>query len=99
MRKVLLVTTLPNRVAESLSEYRGVALTVIDISHKDDTKEYILNEISTLIAATDFDILLTYRCPYLIPKHLYTAFSVAVNIHPLELPRFAGLNPWEEASP
>lgn len=42
-------------------------------------------------------VLLTYRCPYLIPEELFARPSQgAYNIHPSLLPSYAGLNPWTE---
>lgn len=40
-------------------------------------------------------VLLTYRCPYIIPEELYSkAADGAYNIHPSLLPAYPGLNPW-----
>lgn len=43
------------------------------------------------------DVLLTYRCPFIIPPYLYERAKLgAFNIHPSLLPKYKGLNPWEE---
>lgn len=40
--------------------------------------------------------LLTYRCPYILPKEWYSLAKLgAYNIHPSLLPKYAGLNPWK----
>lgn len=42
-------------------------------------------------------ILLTYRCPYIIPQKLYSrVLGDAYNIHPSLLPNYPGINPWKE---
>lgn len=92
--KILLLSTLPNKVHSSLSAMQEADLTTIDIADipsrrnlDDQIKDFLLHE--------SYDILLTYRCPYIIPEEIFSRFSLRLNIHPLPLPEFAGLNPWE----
>lgn len=43
------------------------------------------------------DLMITYRCPCLIPKSLFEKPKLgAFNIHPSLLPKYPGLNPWNE---
>ncbi len=86
---VLLITTLPNSVASALETDAG--LNVLDV------KGLERENLFALIADAEFDVLLTYRCPYIIPPELYNkARFGAFNIHPSLLPAYKGLNPWEE---
>lgn len=89
--RILLLTTLPNRVAEVLS-------------HSADTDIIECRDYSTIDARLrDYlshhqpDRIITYRCPYILPRELYSqALYGAVNIHPSLLPKYKGLNPWEQ---
>lgn len=92
--KVLLLSTLPNQVHHALSEASEAEVTVIDFS-KGISRTALLAKISALLRERSFDVLLTYRCPYIIPREIFEQFPVAFNIHPLPLPEFSGLNPWD----
>ncbi len=89
--RILLITTLPNKVAEILLTQKNLETHVLNIS----SKKEVFGQINEYILLNRNDILITYRCPYLIPYDIFNKFQLAINIHPLELPRFSGLNPWE----
>lgn len=89
---VLLLTTLPNRVAYQLNIEADMTLQVID--YKDDLFK---DKISAYIISHFNFVLVTYRCPYIVPKEVYSkAKAGAFNIHPSLLPKYPGLNPWDE---
>lgn len=93
--RILLVTTLPNRVHQTLSNMPKVgALTIIDMSGG-ISRQGLFEEIASALQRQSYDLLLTYRCPYILPEDIIARFKVGLNIHPLSLPAFAGLNPWE----
>lgn len=84
---ITLVTTIPNQVVESLQRQNNIILSVVEA-----TPFYIRNLKPPVIDA--YNILITYRCPYLIPEGKFRPFSLALNIHPSLLPKYPGLNPW-----
>ncbi|HCS87881.1 MAG TPA: hypothetical protein DIW30_05640 [Bacteroidales bacterium] len=49
---------------------------------------------------TVYQYIVTYRCPWIVPKSLLAEWEQAgiqaMNIHPSLLPKYAGLNPWQE---
>ena len=95
--KVLLITTLPNMVVNVLQKQTTLELTVVNCQefiHTGQCKtDIFLQSISVLCP----DIILTYRCPFIIPEYIYsTASKGAYNLHPSLLPKYAGLNPWED---
>lgn len=92
--KILLLSTLPNKVHSSLSTMPGVELLTIDIANI-PSRQDLYNGLRSLLSQDFYDILLTYRCPYIIPEDIFSKFPLRLNIHPLPLPEFAGLNPWE----
>lgn len=92
--KMLLISTLPNRVYDTLSEMANVELSVIDLS-SGLTRQSLYSEIRMKLTQQPYNLLLTYRCPYIIPQEIYSQFRIRLNIHPLPLPEYAGLNPWE----
>ena len=86
-----------------LSEQEDIDIYVIDCVryHGDNfqkDKRFLLCSVEryfTLYGSPD--VLLTYRCPFIIPSHLYEKARIgAFNIHPSLLPQYKGLNPWEE---
>ncbi len=91
MNNIVLITTGNNQVREWFLNYIS-CVTVIDcdLIHN---KQQLLEAIQ---AIHSFDILITYRCPYILPRWAYTHAMHAFNIHPSLLPKYAGLNPWEE---
>lgn len=96
MRKkmnVILLTTLPNRVSTTLGGILGNNLFVVDIPKVEDKK----NSIMKIIHEHAADMLVTYRCPYILPMEVIASLPLgAYNIHPSLLPKYKGLNPWEE---
>lgn len=102
--RVVLITTSYNAVRETLERLSdSVEVHVIDcINYNNGTiaeiRKNIISELGQYYLEKGApDILLTYRCPCLIPKCLYSQVSLgAFNIHPSLLPKYRGLNPWEK---
>lgn len=91
--KTVLLTTLPNRVATDLQNISDVELHILEITKEDNKKESLLKT----FRGCSPEILLTYRCPYIVPEEILSMPSLgAYNIHPSLLPKYKGLNPWEE---
>lgn len=91
--KIILLTTLPNRVASALECLLKENLYIFDITKVKDKKNVILKSIYN----NSPDILITYRCPYILPDEIITALPFgAYNIHPSLLPKYKGCNPWTE---
>lgn len=91
--KILLVTTLPNKVYDSILTINGVTLHCVDCADYNNIKQRVVNEVSS----NNFSMLITYRCPYIIPLEVIEKiYGCAYNIHPSLLPKYPGLNPWEE---
>lgn len=92
MKDIILLTTGDNEVRRSIeASFTDPAIIDCSAGRKDVLSELekILNE--------GAGILLTYRCPFLIPENLYSkASGGGYNIHPSLLPAYAGLNPWTE---
>lgn len=92
--KVLLVTTSTNAVRTALKQDNSVELIVIECTAK---KSVTLEMIEQICRETFPDILITYRCPYILPKRIFGQARLgAYNIHPSLLPKYAGQNPWHE---
>lgn len=97
---ITLITTPPNEVLEALRRLPDTKLTVIEpltssqLHINNSTYQHI--NISTHQHINTSTILICYRCPRLIPEEIYSRYDLAVNIHPSLLPKYAGLNPWEE---
>lgn len=95
MLNVLLVSTLPNAFHRALAERTDIALRVYDFAAAGfPSKAAFLAELAKMTDKENFDLLITYRCPYLIPADVRSHFGRCVNVHPLPLPDFAGANPW-----
>ena len=91
--KVVLLTTLPNRVATALDDLLDGRLCILDIPKEENKKDSILK----ILHEHTPDTLITYRCPYILPDDIIAALPLgAYNIHPSLLPKYKGLNPWEE---
>ena len=101
--RLLFVTTSQSAVRKVLSEQEDVDLDIIDCSDCpendfNEKKQFLLSSIEcNLNKYGPPDVLLTYRCPYVIHPHLYEQARLgAFNIHPSLLPKYKGLNPWRE---
>lgn len=91
--KVLLITTPPNKVDAALKAIPDVELCVLNIL----TTEHKRDAIIRIIENENPDLLITYRCPYILPSEIISAFPAgAFNVHPSLLPSHKGLNPWQE---
>lgn len=91
--KVLLITTLPNKVKEALDAMSGIELCILDILSIKDKE----STIKRTIHQQQPDVLITYRCPYVLSIEIIAAIPQgAYNIHPSMLPQYKGLNPWQE---
>lgn len=91
----LFITIGPNRCLEYLTrQSEKIGLQIIDL------KTEIIGDQKALeqqILDINPDIILVYRCPYILPKHIYSKASLgAYNIHPSLLPKYPGLNPWND---
>lgn len=100
---VLLITTANNEVRNTLQKMMNLKFAVIDCGlhtnlHGKDMKASFLSELETFFTKNDSpDILLTYRCPFIIPKSIYSRANIgAFNIHPSLLPKYSGMNPWDD---
>lgn len=91
--KLFLITTPPNRVEAALKALPHVELCVLDILATGHRRDAIIR----IIENENPDLLITYRCPYILPSEIISAFPLgAFNIHPSLLPAHKGLNPWQE---
>lgn len=73
------------------------AIKVIDIQEEKFLNRCDFYKRIRLISSIGYyDILITYRCRYLIPMDICMNFKVCFNIHPTKLPELAGMNPWEK---
>lgn len=103
---ILLITTSPNGILDNLQGKFNVCLSVVDCKqyiedadaqNKQVVKTNILSAIKDSLDNLETDIILTYRCPCILPVELFSrAKYVALNIHPSLLPKYAGANPWIE---
>lgn len=59
--------------------------------------ESLVSRIDETIVKYSPDIIFTYRCPMILPSNIFSAAPLgAYNIHPSLLPKYPGLNPWDE---
>lgn len=92
--KVLLVTTSTNSVRTVLEQNVEIELSTIDCNVYGS---HTLEMIKRVIKNSNLDLLITYRCPIVFPKDIFESPRLgAFNIHPSLLPKYSGLNPWEE---
>lgn len=96
--KILLVTSGNNKVRNLLEAWKFPDVTTFDLSTLlRPSKQDCIYAINTYITDEPYDLLITYRCPYILPIQLIQKFSRGgYNIHPSLLPKYAGLNPWIE---
>ena len=91
--KLVLLTTLPNRVAVTLGNQLGDNLCILDITQLENKKESIMKVLQDYSP----DVLITYRCPYVLSDDIWAILPLgAYNIHPSLLPKYKGLNPWRD---
>ncbi len=91
MTDILLVTTGKSLVRDALEIRQDVL--VLDCSVGRDS---IFAQLESSMAE-GVRILLTYRCPYILPERIFSkALEGAYNIHPTLLPAYPGLNPWQK---
>ena len=91
---VLLVTTSTNAVRVALEQVQTIKLLTIDCA---TPKVNVLEDIEHVFHDSMPDVLITYRCPFIIPKSIFEQTRLgAYNIHPSLLPKYPGLNPWEK---
>lgn len=92
--RFLFVTNGTNSCTEYLKIRNGVDLFILDLRQGFiKTKEDL--EISILDICPD--LLVVYRCPFIISKKAYSIARLgSYNIHPSLLPKYRGLNPWSK---
>lgn len=92
--KILLITTPPNAVLSALGMLEDVELYIVDCS---SAAENIHNRVSYAVESVLPDMIITYRCPYILPYDIFSQPRLgSYNIHPSLLPKHSGLNPWEK---
>lgn len=103
--QILLITTIPNRICEYLQCLECAKVDTVDCStyatkrdKKKDLaikKDDVMAAIRNILKNDNTDIIITYRCPFLLPFEIYSrAKKGAYNVHPSLLPKYPGLNPW-----
>ncbi len=92
---LILITTLPNSVYDELMKVKYLSIDILDCNESAASKTQFLAVLEQMIAAKEYQLLITYRCPYIIPSYIRDKIDECLNIHPLSLPEFGGLNPWE----
>ncbi len=93
---VLLVTASPaNAVKAALEQQRQITLALANLNAM--TKKQSFAEIERLLEWGVPDLLITYRCPWILPKRIFQRTRRgAYNIHPSLLPKYPGKNPWDD---
>lgn len=92
--KILFITTPPNNVLTTLQKLNKVEICVVECHH---SLTSIHNEVEAAVHSFAPDIILTYRCPYILPYKVFSQpFGGTYNIHPSLLPKHRGLNPWHD---
>ena len=91
---IVLVTTSHNTVRDCLERLPDISLHTVDCH---DDYATIGERLARAVAEHSPDVIISYRCPYIIPRAVYMSARMgAYNIHPSLLPAYAGLNPWDE---
>lgn len=92
--KILFITTPPNNVLATLQKLDNVEMCVVECHNRLTS---LGNEVVAAVHSFAPDIILTYRCPYILPYEVFSRpFGGAYNIHPSLLPKHRGLNPWHD---
>ena len=94
-KSILLVTTFPS-VISRIRVSPEIKLSIFDFHQNPLDKDGFLDWLGKYILSENVEILITYRCPYIIPSRIVDLLYEGVNIHPLKLPQFSGLNPWDK---
>ncbi len=93
MIEVVLVTSSHNLVLDCLGNREDITLRVIDCAEEHSNIDF---RIKDTICKNKPDLIITYRCPYILPQVIFSLPRLgAFNIHPSLLPKYPGLNPWE----
>ena len=91
---ILLVTTSTNAVRAALEREKTIKLLTIDCA---TLGVNVLEAIERIFHDSIPDLLITYRCPYILPKRIFEQCHIgSFNIHPSLLPKYPGLNPWDK---
>ena len=91
---VLLITTSTNAVRAVLEREETIKLFMIDCEKLDVN---VIEAIERIFHDSIPDLLVTYRCPFILPKRIFEQSHIgSYNIHPSLLPKYPGLNPWEK---
>lgn len=92
--KILLITTPPNAVLSTLEMLEDIELQFVDCSY---AAKNIHNRVFCAVESVSPDMIITYRCPYILPYEIFSLPRLgSYNIHPSLLPNHPGLNPWKE---
>lgn len=92
--RILLITTGISAVRRALEQEPAAELIVAECNMP---KGSMLLKLQQLLESVLPDLIITYRCPYILPAAIFRKARLgAFNIHPSLLPKYAGLNPWEE---
>ncbi len=93
MAKIILVTAGESAVRETLM--RCFDSVVLDW-HVLGSRECFMFELDRILSSAEC-MIVCYRCPYIFPIELLGKAKLgAYNIHPSLLPKYKGLNPWED---
>ena len=95
---IVLVSMGENEVQRYLSNREDVVCHFINLDKLEDfSVSHFLQLLEHNLTVRKVDLLLTYRCPFIIPRHLCHLPPLGgYNIHPSLLPNYRGMNPWEE---
>lgn len=70
----------------------NIELYVVDCFYAQDD---LHNRVSSVAKSVLPDLIITYRCPYILPYEIFSQPRLgSYNIHPSLLPNHSGLNPW-----
>lgn len=92
--KILFVTTPPNNVLTTLQKLNNVEVCIVEFHH---SLASLSEEVVAAVHSFTPDIILTYRCPYVLPYEIFSQPPAgAYNVHPSLLPKHRGSNPWHD---
>lgn len=100
---ILFFTTSFNSVRQTLEKMPNIKLHIIDCADYQnesfyDMKKKVREDVNNHFKKEGLpDLMLSYRYPLIIPKDVFSKTRLgAYNIHPSLLPKYSGLNPWED---